>query len=167
MNVFLLLLALALIVAALLMRRSTGLPWKRVTYSDTRGWQRTEEPMLARRYGLVGKPDYVLATGGRLIPVEVKPGRQAIEPYSSDLMQLAAYCLLVEETTGIRPPYGLLRYARATFRVGFDERLRGDLLALLQEMRAADAAIASNRSHHQAARCRNCGFVRECEQALV
>ena len=167
MNWLLLGLALVLILAALRLRRSTGLPWKRIVWSDTGAWQRAEQPLLARRYGLVGKPDYLMDAGRYLIPVEVKPGRRAAEPYPSDLMQLAAYCLLVEETSGARPPYGLLRYAETTFKVRFDDRLRSDLLAVLDEMRTADAAVASQRSHQQQGRCRGCGFVRHCTQALV
>ena len=65
-------------------------------------------PLYARRYGLTGKPDYLIERGGAQIPVEVKPGRRAQQPYDSDLMQLAAYCALVEETSGRAPPYGLL-----------------------------------------------------------
>ena len=168
-------LALVLILAALRLRRSTGLPWKRIAWSDTgalrqaqgRPWRRAEQPLFARRYGLVGKPDYLMDAGRYLIPVEVKPGRRAAEPYPSDLMQLAAYCLLVEETSGARPPYGLLRYAETTFKVRFDDRLRSDLLAVLDEMQTADAAVASHRSHQQPGRCRGCGFVRHCNQALV
>ena len=37
-------------------------------------------------------------------------------------MQLAAYCLLVEETIGAAPPYGLLRYAERTFRLDYTQQ---------------------------------------------
>ncbi len=167
MNWLLLAVAVALIVAALRLRRTTGVPWRRITYSDTRSWQRAEEPLIARRYGLVGKPDYIVHVGSHLIPIEVKPGRRAAEPYASDMMQLAAYCLLVEETAGARPPYGLLCYASGTFKVRFDDRLRDDLIEVLDEMHTADAAVTSRRSHNQAARCGGCGFVRQCDQALL
>ena len=160
-------LALGLIAAALLIRRATGLPWQRVVYTDTRSWQRAEQPLIARRYALVGKPDYLVAGRRGLIPVEVKPGRRAAAPYPSDVMQLAAYCLLVEETTGQRPPFGWLRYAGATFKVRYDDRLRSDLLGVLREMQAADAVVASRRSHRRHARCAGCGFVQICDQALV
>ncbi len=156
-----------LIVAAVALRRSTGLPWRRVTYSDTQSWREPERPLVAHRYGLVGRPDYLIQTGRRVIPVEVKPTRRATEPYASDLMQLAAYCLLVEETMGIRPPYGVLSYAESTFQAPFDDQVRGTLLALLEEMRAADPRLTSGRSHQQAARCGGCGFVRQCGEALV
>ena len=158
--------ALALIGAAIAMRRSTGLPWRRVAYRDTQAWRRMEQPLVARRYGLVGRPDYLIEVGRKLIPVEVKPTRRASEPYPSDLMQLAAYCLLVEETTGTRPPYGVLRYAQATFQAPFSDRLRDELIALRDEMRTADHKVRSGRSHRQPARCRGCGFVRQCDQAL-
>ena len=167
MNWLLLGLALALIAAALRLRRSTGVPWTRIASSDTGSWRPLREPLIARRFALAGKPDYLMGRGRRLIPVEVKPGRQADAPYPADVMQLAAYCLLVEETTGIRPPHGLLRYAQATFKIRFTDRLRAELLALLDEMRAGDPEVVSRRSHAQRARCEACGFVEQCDQALV
>jgi CRISPR-associated exonuclease Cas4 len=166
MTWLLLCLALVLIGAALIMRRRTGLPWQRVVFSDTGGWRRPSDPLIARRYGLVGKPDYLMARGRELIPVEVKPGRQAREPYLSDIMQLAAYCLLVEEASGVRPRYGLLRYAHTTFRIPFDARLRDKLVMLLEEMRLADQDVSAARSHDQPARCAACGFVAQCDEAL-
>lgn len=158
--------ALCLLVAAWRLRRQIGLPWRRVVYSDT-GARRADRPLIARRYGLVGKPDYLIEHGKRLIPVEVKPGRRASAPYPSDVMQLAAYCLLVEETTGARPPYGLLRYAEATFEIRFDERLRNDVIALLDEMRTADPVTAAARSHGEPRRCAGCGFRTQCDEALA
>ncbi len=159
--------ALGLILAAFLLRRQTGLPWKRVAYSDTVGWQRAEHPLVAHRHGLVGKPDYLFEQGRQLIPVEVKPARLASEPYPSDVMQLAAYCLLVEETAGVRPAYRLLRYKYATFKIRFDDRLRNDVLGLIDEMRKRGPASASPRSHHEARRCAACGFRTQCDESLV
>ncbi|MBV9791275.1 MAG: Dna2/Cas4 domain-containing protein, partial [Chloroflexi bacterium] len=124
--------ALGLLVLALRLRRATGLPWTRVHSSDTSGWRQADEPLVSQRYGLVGKPDYVLETRGGLIPVEVKPSRRAAAPYESDLMQLAAYCLLIEDTTGRAPSYGLLRYAEQTFKLPYTPALRSGLLALLE-----------------------------------
>ena len=158
--------ALLLILAALTMRRSTGLPWKRISASDTLAWRRAERPLIAQRYGLVGRPDYVIEVGQKLIPVEVKPGRRASEPYAADVMQVAAYCLLVEETTGSRPPYGLLRYAEATFEVRWSKRLREELIGVLGEMRRAERRVSARRSHREAARCRGCGFFRQCDEAI-
>lgn len=165
-------LALALLLLALLMglwalrlRRKTGLPWAPVRYSDTRRHV-IEKPLFARRLGLTGKPDYLIEQRGCLIPVEVKPGRMANRPYESDLMQLAAYCLLVEETSGTAPPYGLLRYAEHTFRLDYTPDVRDELLLTLDEMRAALDDDDCDRSHDEPQRCFSCGFFSQCEAAL-
>lgn len=161
----LLVLGLLLLLWAWRLRHATGLPWARVASSDT-GGRRVEQPLFAPRYGLVGKPDYLIERGGGLIPVEVKPSRRAQEPYYSDMMQLAAYCLLVEETSGRAPHYGLLRYAEATFRIPYNRELRNELLAILEAMRADGAADDCDRDHDEARRCRGCGFYAVCEQAI-
>lgn len=161
------LLALVLLVAALRLRRSTGLGWRRVVYSDTRAWQSTPEPLIAREYGLVGKPDYIVRRGRHLVPVEVKPGRRARTPYDSDLMQLAAYCLLMEATTGKRPPFGILRYADATFEIPFDDRRRRELLDTLAAMHADMTSEYVPRSHDEPGRCGGCGFAERCEESLA
>lgn len=161
----LLLVALMALFAGTRLRGRTGLPWAPVRYRDT-GGHAPEKPLIARRLGLVGKPDYLLEQRGRTIPVEVKPGRMAGRPYESDLMQLAAYCVLVEETSGTAPPYGLLRYAEQTFRLDYTPAVRGDVLALLDDMRADLDVADCGRSHDDAARCYGCGFFEQCDQAL-
>jgi CRISPR-associated exonuclease Cas4 len=161
----LLLLALALMVAAWALRRRSGLPWARVVYDDV-GRRELSRPLYAPRYGLTGKPDYLIERAGALLPVEVKPTRRAARPYASDLMQLAAYCLLIEETTGRAPPYGLLRYAEATFRIDYSPVLRDELLDILDAMRDDLKEADRDRDHDDPRRCRACGFFAVCEQAL-
>ena len=166
MAYILLICAVALLAGALRLRRTTGIPWTRVRATDTSGWRRSERPLISQRYGLVGKPDYLLETRAGLIPVEVKPSRTAPEPYDSDLMQLAAYCLLVEDTTGHAPRYGLLRYAQHTFHMRYTPALRAELLLLVEELRASRNAPDVARSHTSAARCRSCGFYAVCDDRL-
>ncbi|RRR67818.1 MAG: CRISPR-associated protein Cas4 [Candidatus Viridilinea halotolerans] len=159
-------LALLLLTGAVLLRRRTGLPWARVRSEDVRDHHAPERPLYARRYGLTGRPDYLLERHGHLIPVEVKPSRSAPKPYPSDLMQLAAYCLLVEETSGQAPPYGLLRYADTTFRLAYTPAVRAELLATIEAMHEILDAEDVARSHEQAARCRGCSLRGECDDAL-
>jgi len=159
--------AVVLLALGLKLRRSTGIPWVRVRSSDTSGWQRADAPLVSRRFGLVGKPDYIIEMRSGLVPVEVKPGRTATKPYESDLMQLAAYCLLIEDTTGNAPRYGLLRYASETFRLPYTDALRTDVIALLDEIRQDRLAQDVARSHHQGARCRGCGLNAVCDERLV
>lgn len=160
-------LGLLLLVLAVALRQRAGLPWGRVAAADVGAGRPLERPMVAMRYGLAGKPDYLVERGGALIPVEVKPGRRAPRPYDSDLMQLAAYCLLVEETTGHAPPCGFLRYANATFRLAYTPAVRQRLLDLLAEMRALLNASDVARSHDDPRRCAGCGFRTLCDDALA
>lgn len=162
----LLLLAILALWYAVRLRRSTGIPWARVVSQDTVG-RTLERPLYTRRYGLTGQPDYLIERRGRLIPVEVKPGRRANEPYESDLMQLAAYCLLVEEAYDNPPPYGLLRYAEQTFRLDYTDQVREQLLDLLDEMRATLDEEDCPRSHDEWRRCAACGFADQCEESLA
>jgi CRISPR-associated exonuclease Cas4 len=166
--------ALALILIGILVlwisrriQRATGLPTGRVVYADTSQWQRTESPMISQRWRLVGRPDYVVSRGREVIPVEVKSGRRPDPPYKSHLLQLAAYCLLVEEWAGRRPSYGLLRYDDAVVEVPFDDALRRRVIEMLAEMRRAAEYIDVPRSHDDPARCRACGVRYACDQRLA
>ena len=144
--------------------RRAGIPTARVVSSD----MELSEPgpvLRSERYGVAGRPDYVVGRGRHIIPVEVKPGRRATEPYESDVLQLAAYCLLVSEDTGRRVPYGLLRYREATFRIPYTRQLERTLLRTLDAMRA-DRAAAPDRSHDDPLRCQRCGLRDACGQAL-
>ncbi len=163
----LLLLAALSLWLALRLRRRSGLPWARVVASDMDERNRMQVPLRSRRHGLTGKPDYLLQQGRAYVPVEVKPGRHASQPYDSDLMQLAAYCLLVEEHTGIAPPYGLLRYATVSFRLKYTPAVRDTLLATLEEMRDLLDEDDCPRSHDEPRRCAACGFLAVCDEALV
>src|SRR5207244_12368460 len=56
----------------------------------------------------------LVATRQGLVPVELKPTRTDSEPQESHLLQVLAYCLLLEDAEGKPPPYGLLRYQSET-----------------------------------------------------
>jgi CRISPR-associated exonuclease Cas4 len=150
-------------------RAATGLPFDaRIVYADTGAWRRVEQPLFTRRYALAGKPDYVVEQNESVIPVEVKPNRTAPAPRDSDVMQLAAYGLLVEETMarGRAVPYGLLKYRDAVFQIDFTDKLRADLIDLMESMRCDVAEHDVARSHTESRRCRACGYRAECDQAL-
>lgn len=146
-------------------RRQTGLPKGEVVYADTEGWEACR-PLFARRWRLAGKPDYIVRVGADIIPVEVKLGRRAAHPYEGDVLQLAAYCLLVEANEGRPPPHGLLRYHDTTFRIPYDDALRERLLTVMDEMRRALRAPAPPRSHDDPVRCRHCGHRTICDARL-
>jgi len=166
---FFVLLALGLLLLHLARRgqASSGLPQGRVVYTDTGGWGRLERPLFSRQFLLTGKPDYLVADGADVIPVEVKSSRAPAQPYPSHVLQLAAYCLLVEECYRRRPPYGIIKYADHPFEVDYTPALEDELLATLDEMRADLAAGNAPRSHDEPHRCQACGYRRWCEQRLT
>ena len=148
-------------------REETGMPaYTRVVSSDTSAWRKLTQPLFSRALALTGKPDYIVELDGETIPIEVKPNRVASTPYESDVMQLMAYGLLIEEAYGTLPSYGLLKYRSEIFRVEFTDELQERLLTTLDEMRADANANDVARSHNEFARCRVCGYRDECEQAL-
>lgn len=167
------LLAFILILAALFLfwqasrrRRATGLPSGRVIYTDTRQWGKVERPLFDPISGLTGRPDYLVEQQGISIPVEVKSTYAPSEPYPSHVYQLAAYCLLVERTTGKRPPYGILHYRNRSFALDYTPELETNLQEALQEIRLQDRLGAADRSHDEPARCARCGYRTVCDQRL-
>ncbi len=148
-------------------RRATGLPGGRLIYTDTGAWSKVEKPLFAADIGLTGKPDYLVQSGDRIIPVEVKSGRTPDAPYDSHIFQVACYCLLVDKTYGRRPPYGLLHYPQRDFAVDYTPELEAALLDQLAEMRRDETRSDVARSHQTVARCHGCGFRRVCDQSLA
>ncbi len=177
MSTWLLLLALLLLLAGALLygeayrrRRRSGLPRGKVVYADTGTWRRPDHPLVSSRYRLIGKPDYLVHTDENgLVPVEIKAtGLRGTTPYPDHVIQLAAYCLLLEETTGGRPAYGLLRYANTLVQVPYTEALRDQVLSALAGIRHDRQAGDVARSHNDPIRCRRCGYRHVCgSQALA
>lgn len=147
--------------------KKAGLPRGRLVYGDTGRWERTREPLYSQRYGLTGRPDYLVRAGKARVPVEVKSGQAPAEPYESHVLQLAAYCLLAEEEFGARPPYGLLRYDNATLQIPYNEALRRRLLDTLGAMREARAQGSADRDHQTPQKCLRCGQRENCDQRLA
>lgn len=152
-------------------RHKAGLPPGRVVYADTGDWRSPDAPFFSATHGLTGKPDYVVRTRAGLVPVEVKSSSTPTQPYPSHIMQLAAYCLLVEENEGRAPPHGIIKYPDAVFKVDYTTGLRGKLLAQLEKMRRFHSQSAPKRgmprSHNEPHRCAGCGYRDLCDQSLV
>jgi CRISPR-associated exonuclease Cas4 len=179
--IILLLVALIATVASRGARKRTGLPVGELLYGDT-GFPigrisaiekneegvKQEKPLVSRSYGLTGRPDYLVRVDESIIPVEVKSTKRPKSgAYDSHVMQLAAYCLLVEEVTGASVPYGIIRYADGEVPVDYTPELRDDLIELLDEIDEARAAEDVHRSHEDARRCRGCSMRESCTESLV
>jgi CRISPR/Cas system-associated exonuclease Cas4 (RecB family) len=75
------------------------------------------------------------------------------------------YCLLVEETYGMRAPFAEIQYLDRAIRVPYTPELREHLLQIVSEMRKREGADL-RRNHRQPTRCGNCGFRGRCGQEL-
>ena len=163
----LLVLGLVLLWLARRDRARTGVPEGRLVAADVGKWQRLDRPLFSQRCRLTGRPDYIVADGIDLIPVEIKSRPAPRRPYDSHVLQLAAYCLLTGESAGRRPPYGILRYADRTVEVDYTRELEEELLAVLEAMRSDLAAGYAPRDHDDPRRCAACGYRDRCDEALV
>jgi CRISPR-associated exonuclease Cas4 len=164
--IVLFLIGLGLLWQASRMQRSTGLPSGRIIYSDTSRWGVQEKAIYDPQLGLTGRPDFLVQAGEKIIPVEVKSTAVSTMPYDSHIFQLAAYCLLVERSSGKRPDHGILHYPNRTFAIDYTSQLERSLLDLLNEMRASSSFKDIARSHDSTARCNACGYRNVCEQRI-
>jgi CRISPR-associated exonuclease Cas4 len=126
----------------------------RILYTDT---ETNPDILSSDRYNLSRKPDYILEEHGELIPVERKS--RAVNSrgaHDSERLQLAAYCLLVEERYGAPVRRGRLQYENGSLDVAFDAALRAALLATLDTLQHRRMLQNVPRSHQNPAR--GCGF---------
>jgi CRISPR-associated exonuclease Cas4 len=160
-------LGLWLWIRSRVVRRETGLPAGRVTYVDTGAWDRCDRPLFSSRYRLTGRPDYLVRSQDDVVPVEVKSGAAPEQPYPAHVLQLAGYCLLVEEQEGRAPPHGILKYGDRAFEIDYTPALRAELLRSLDAIRRDLHARDVDRSHDEPARCQGCGYRNRCDQRLA
>jgi len=125
----------------------------RQIYADGRG----NKLLHCEKHDLRGKPDYIYKSiiTGRLVPMELKSGQVDNAPNHGDLMQLAAYFLIIESHYGARPKKGFLRYKNAMFRVKNTRGLRKALLTVLADMRGM-LETGEGQANPSFVNCRHC-----------
>ena len=126
--------------------------------------------LVSWKYGITGKPDYVIYHDSKPIPVLVKSGKAESAPHDTHIAELIVHCLLIEETVNIAPPYGVIRYDDRTFEVDYDDEMFEMLLEVLETMHRDREHLADrplNRSHDSERRCYACRHCRRCDQSLI
>jgi CRISPR-associated exonuclease Cas4 len=147
-------------------RAKTDVPAGEVVYEDA-GPRHLEAPLVSHRYRLTGKPDYLIETREGLVPVELKSAMCARSgPYEARVMQLLAYCVLVEDVRGATVPYGVLQYADTQHKVAYSNTEKASVVALIEEIRASREQPDVHRDHRHRGRCRACGYKTVCGDAL-
>jgi CRISPR-associated exonuclease Cas4 len=120
--------------------------------------------LFSKRHQLVGRPDRVVRRGKTLIPEEWKSSKDVQEWHRA---QVGVYFLLIEETYGVRPPYGFVvaRDGRRE-RVKNTEELREKVLRIAAEIREARRHVEEEiRASPQKWQCRVCGSRSRCRQS--
>ncbi len=118
--------------------------------------------LVSHRYRIVGRPDSLRRIrDGRIVPIEIKSRTSPPNgPPLSHVVQVWAYCLLVEETTEVAPPYGVLRYSDGgEFRIDWGAAQRVRLLALRREV----ARPYDGRARPAPMRCARCRYRYGCD----
>ena len=112
----------------------------------------------------MGKPDYILQLpDGRPVPIALKLNIQdATAPSSNHMLQIAAYCLILEDYFELPPTHGILRYADHEFSVEYTPALRKKVIRFLTEMAHCDAQHPPPLARQRAAKCRTCAFQPTC-----
>jgi len=139
-------------------KKSYGIPDGMILYSDLNV---PAAPLFSKRSRLAGKPDYIVQKENRYIPVEVKTGGGA-HPRQSHVLQLAAYCQILEDTSGMFVPEGILVYNNIPYTIAFDPKLRFELESVMKSMRVSLRNGVVKRNHQEPGRCRHCSMKRYC-----
>ncbi len=120
--------------------------------------------LYSQRHGLVGRPDRIVRRGKTLIPEEWKSSKDVQEWHRA---QVGVYFLLIEETYGVRPPYGfIVAKDGKRERVQNTGKLREKVLRIAAEIREARRRVEEEiRVFPQKWQCRACGQRSRCRQA--
>ncbi len=146
------------------LRQEIDLPNGRIVYQDSRHHE--AQTLVSERFGIVGKPDYLIERGRTLIPVELKSRLAPNRPYQSHIMQVATYCLLVEEVYGVRPTHGIIRYDDHLFEIEYTDQLETAVIKTVAAMRHDMLVGSAERNHNHRGKCDGCGVRDHCAMRL-
>ncbi len=123
-------------------------------------------PLRSLRLGLIGKADVVEfrridKNTWQPFPVEYKRGKPKLD--HSDMIQLCAQAMCLEEMLSISVPEGAIFYGRTRRRadVTFDEALRGETEEIAGKARKLIGSGVTPPPAY-AKRCENCSLIGEC-----
>lgn len=142
-------------------RRALNLPAGELVYEDADG---QGEALISDQVPLLGKPTYVMKLpDGRMVPVEVKHTTQnALKPASQHILQIAAYCLILEDYSELPPTHGIVRYTDREFTIDYTPSLRKKVLRLLEEMALCNEKQPPPLQKQKASVCKTCIFKPIC-----
>ncbi len=142
-------------------QRALNLPAGELVYEDIDG---QGEALISDQAPLLGKPTYIVkAPDGRLVPIEVKnTPHNELRPANHHVLQIAAYCLILEDYAVVPPTHGILRYADREFIVDYTPALRKKVLRVLEEMSLCSERQPPPLQKQKVTKCRSCIFQPIC-----
>jgi len=145
------------------LKRKYMIPDGRIMYSDLNVPAKT---LFSKRYGLTGKPDYIVKKDNQYTPIEVKSSSQNY-PQKSHMLQLAAYCQLIEDNYKTFVPYGIIAYKNTNYKISFDPKLRFELESTIKKMRIVLKKKKVELNHNDVSRCVSCSMRSFCKSKLI
>ena len=135
----------------------------RITYSDL---SKPANPFYSKKYKISGKPDYIVKQNKYFIPVELKTGNHS-KPQKNHILQIAAYCHLLEQNYGGFVPYGILVYNDTDqYKIPFDPMIRFELESTIKKMRYSLKTGKIIMNHSDFKRCRACSMRTYCDYKI-
>jgi len=124
------------------------------------------EMLISRTHCISGRPDFILQQDGISIPVEAKTGLIPRGPLFSHIVQVAAYCVILEDINGKAPTHGILRYGSIDHEVEYTTDLKKLVLEKAADIRAATKSGGAHRNHNRPSKCRGCSRRAVCPERL-
>ena len=121
-------------------------------------------PLFSQSEPLCGKPDYIIKTKQAIFPAEVKTGNH-LKTNHHHVMQLIAYCHLVEETYHQTVPYGLLIYhdTKSQFQIPYSPQAKKELKTTINHMRTLLETQDINAVTLSQKNCDHCSMSTHCQ----
>ena len=144
-------------------KRQYKIPDGKITYADL---NTPAKPLFSKRLRLSGKPDYIIQRNHQFIPIELKSGTHQ-QPPRNHILQLAAYCQLLEDTTMAFVPYGILVYQDTEFTIPFNPSIRFELESVIKKIRYSIRKETVVLNHNDPRKCIHCSMRQYCTDILT
>jgi len=144
-------------------KKELRIPEGTISYSDLNV---PGKALFSKKLQLTGKPDYIVQLKQRYIPIELKSSTSPT-PQKHHILQLAAYCQLLEDQYQEFVPYGLLVYQNTDFTIPFNPKLRFELATILKEMRWSMHSPSVTLNHSNPHKCLFCSMKHHCAIKLA
>ena len=145
--------------------RKTGISLRNVIAGDLKS-ALNSKILFSKEYRIRGKPDIIAIDPEtrKYIPVEYKSSVRET-PLESHVIQLVAYCLLLEEEYKTPPPYGVLIYENGRgFRILYTPEQKERLLRIVEEIREYKVSRKIPQVYTaDKNKCLKCGYSYICE----